>query len=166
MKRALYRLSLAAAMLVSPAFAKEQQPVYDLTGEISYQPFHPDTEAHATVDGRTYNAYCSANGNSEACTDTAGAFIVTFAHGSWTTLNAVDLGWDWTHSNMADPLLSRITANDNKPTKFQYRIMGVKTKGQVVPLFCVGGSEKQGKAKPQEGCFLIDPASVNPPRAK
>jgi hypothetical protein len=47
MKRALFMLTLAAAMLVSSVFAKDQ-PVYDLTGEISYAPYHSDSEAHVT----------------------------------------------------------------------------------------------------------------------
>jgi hypothetical protein len=46
---------ISVLLMVVPAFAKKEPKVYTLTGSISFQSFHADSEAHISVGGQTYD---------------------------------------------------------------------------------------------------------------
>jgi hypothetical protein len=167
MKLTPYLLILAAAMLVSPAFAEKHQ-AYDLTGEVSPSLWHSDGEAHVTVGGNTLSAHCSTEGSSISCTDSPGAYIITFADGSWTTLPEIDP--EKSHMRFTgvgdDPLLAMM--RDGGTHRFQYRLANFWTAGVGRgPFFCVGFSkpDAHGKSKEQEACYPLD-SVVHTPRVK
>ncbi len=73
---------IAVLALVGSAFAKKEQsePVtYPYTGKVVLYAHanHSDSEAHVTVDGNTYSAYCNMTGTSVDCTD-KGATVYTY----------------------------------------------------------------------------------------
>ena len=73
---------IAVLALVGSAFAKKEQsePVtYPYTGKVVLYVHanHSDSEAHLTVGGTTYSAYCNTTGSSVDCTD-KGATVYTY----------------------------------------------------------------------------------------
>ena len=165
------RMMIAVLMLtlVTPAFAKKEPKVYDLVGAISFHSFHSDSDAHVTVGGTTYDSYCNTSDTSVSCSDSGGAFIVTFANGNTTVLvpNALDMEHSvCDHSlTLCDPLMTLLKPGVTS-AKFHYRTANFKTVLGPSPFFCVGFTvqDKHGKDKDQERCYEI--ISVETPDGK
>jgi hypothetical protein len=161
-----FLIVLAAAMILvgGIAFAKKEPPAYDLTGEVSFRSYHSDSEAHITVGAQTYSAYCSTAGSSTSCSDSPGAFIATFADGSWTVLAPPDREKSHMDRMSTGPLLEMM--RDGKPHKFQYRLTNFRTMLGRQSFFCVGFDtlDKHSKPKAQEACYVI--LMLSPPIAK
>lgn len=136
MKTTLLALILALFCSLT-AFAKDKK-VYDLTGTVSFESFHSDSSASMTVNGQTYNAYCSTEGSNISCSDTGGVFEATLADGTLVQVSLPDMVYSTSSGN---PVLD---AKDSKT--FHYRLADHRKKS----FFCVPDS------KSKEACYAID----------
>jgi hypothetical protein len=152
-------ITVAMLAIATPVFASWKPAAYDLTGTISFESQHADAESHITVDGKTYDSYCSFEGTSANCTDTGGVFVVTFANGNSMAFYSSSNDSPYSHCDWGkttcEPLLALMSDGKRGPHKFQYRT--VKTVKEGRPMFCVGFDikDKHGKPKPQERCYGI-----------
>lgn len=128
-------LAIALVLVTLPAFAKDK-PTYTLTGTMSFVAFHSDSSASMTVNGKTYNAYCSTEGTNISCTDQGGVFEATLADGTLVQIHHPE--WDYSTSK-GNPLLS-------VKGSFSYRLVNHGKK----PYLCV--PDERGK----EACYFID----------
>lgn len=130
-----FAVLILALMIVTPAFAKTKH-VYDQTGTVAYSSYNSNAEAHTTVNGERYDAYCNVDDHSADCSDHAGVFVVTLADGRKTQVSTPDLEWSTGYTN---PVLEA-----TKGTKtFQYRLTTLRSLGKKTQFFCVADGSKE-----------------------
>ena len=153
MKHTIIALILALT-LCGTASAHKEPLVYDQTATISFSATSHDAEGHFTdADGRTADVYCDSTTSS--CTETAGAFVITFADGNYTVIGSSDPLVSRCDLLHCQPLLSLMT--DAKPHEFHYRKTTMNTSIGKVGYMCVGfdSPDNHGKFLPREACYEI-----------
>jgi hypothetical protein len=122
---------LTALCLLTPlvAQAKNDPPVYNLTGTVTTWVAHYDYTSTVTVDGRTSSMGCNVSDTHTECDDVFGGFWVKLADGrtyadsgKWSVFTFGPYGGeDW--QNVAPIPVSSGT--------FQYRLMTIKGKDNL-----------------------------------
>ncbi len=150
-------LTIAILMFVCAvsAFAKKKQdppppppptpwvvPTYDMAATMSYQAApKSDSEAHMTVDGTTYDAYCNTSGSSISCSDSnSGIIQITFQHGKWTSLEGAKLVEDFSHCDVEIELDAQIKALEKKGKFIESQALQESQSNQCDPLLSLAGN--------------------------
>jgi hypothetical protein len=134
------KLLLVLTLVSLTAFAKNK--TYDLTGTVSFKATVSNSEAHTTVNGKTYDSYCDVQDSSVSCTDRPGTFYLTLADGQKVTFS-LDLSM---YRGTGNPLL------DAKGT-IQYRVQHILGRGKENDI-CVP-NETSKSPWGHEACYLI-----------
>jgi hypothetical protein len=162
------RIAAIAILLLLPLVTVAQHknpdypPVYNLTGTLNMWVQVYDSTATVTVDGQTSFAGCNTTGTSVDCSDVAGGLTAKLADGRTVpviaTWSLFRLGkWftdDW--ENVSGSIL--VTPSLNNPTTFQYRLMTITGKNNLMAgsYFCVPSSNKKKFGMYEEVCQLMN----------
>ena len=122
---------LTAAILLSLACCAQS---YERQGTMTFRPSASDAEAHITVNGQTFDSYCKTTDSSISCTDSAGAFYLTFANGNKTTYIGGMLSREHSCAScnpLSEVMLKLMTA---KEQKFMYRVAAFQENPQFVQM--------------------------------
>ena len=146
-----YNMLLADEKYLTPP---ADSSAYAFTGKLEFRATKSDSEAHVTINGTTYDSYCSFSSSRAYCTDSPGFFFVTFQNGKTMPLTKPDLRYTTVETAIFSTL--------DKPQTFKYRLAvfpdyRIPAGQGPAPFFCISTGHSE------EVCFPIYSDAVTAP---